>query len=81
MWENVLWSDETNVKLIYVCLAQIQHCTSSEEHHTHSEARWEQHHALGLFLFSWNWGLSQGGGNYEQFQIPVNVGTKPSAVF
>ncbi|KAI3353366.1 hypothetical protein L3Q82_019900, partial [Scortum barcoo] len=25
---------------------------------------------LGLFFFSWKWGLSQGGGNYEQFQIP-----------
>uniref|UniRef100_A0AAR2JMY3 Transposase Tc1-like domain-containing protein n=1 Tax=Pygocentrus nattereri TaxID=42514 RepID=A0AAR2JMY3_PYGNA len=34
---------------------------------------------FGLFFFSWNWGLSQGGRNYEQFQIPVSVGTKPLA--
>lgn len=60
-------------------LAQKQHCSSPKEHHTYSEAWWWQHRALGLFFFSWNWGLSQGGGNYEQFQIPVSVGTKPLA--
>uniref|UniRef100_A0A3B4T553 Uncharacterized protein n=1 Tax=Seriola dumerili TaxID=41447 RepID=A0A3B4T553_SERDU len=38
---------------------------------------WQQH-ALGLFFFSWNWGLNQGGGNDEQFQIKVC--TKPLGV-
>lgn len=38
-----------------------------------------KHHALGLFCFTWKWGLSQGGRNYEQFQISVSVGTKPLA--
>lgn len=33
-------------------------------------------HALGLFFVSWNWGLSQSGGNSERFQIPVTVSTK-----
>lgn len=62
--------------LARVCLLQKQHWTSPKEHH--SEAWWWQHHALGLVFFSWGWGLSQGGGNYEQSQIPVNVGTKPT---
>uniref|UniRef100_A0A803J782 RBR-type E3 ubiquitin transferase n=1 Tax=Xenopus tropicalis TaxID=8364 RepID=A0A803J782_XENTR len=63
MWEKVLWSDETMVELFghnskKICLAQKQYCTSPKEHHTHSEAWWWQHLALGLFFFSWNWGLS-----------------------
>ena len=74
MWENVLWSDETKVELFghnskrYVWRKN-NTAHSPKEHHTHSEAWWWQHHALGLFYFSWNRGLSQGGGNYEQFQI------------
>ncbi len=55
-----------------------QHSALPKEHYTHSETWWWQHHTSGLFFFSWNWGLSQGWGNYEQFQIPVNTGTKPS---
>lgn len=36
--------------------------------------------ALEIIFFSWNWGLNQGGGNYEQFQILVSVGTKPLTI-
>lgn len=33
----------------------------------------------GCFSFNWNWGFCQSLGNYEQFQIPVHFGPKPSA--
>ena len=35
------------------------HGTTPKCNHVYREAWWWQHHALGLFLFSWNWGLSQ----------------------
>uniref|UniRef100_A0AAY5K1L0 Transposase Tc1-like domain-containing protein n=1 Tax=Esox lucius TaxID=8010 RepID=A0AAY5K1L0_ESOLU len=71
-WENVLWSDETKVEVF-------GHNSKRYVWHKNNTAPKEQpkntiptvkHHALGLFFFSWNRGLSQGGGNYERFQIP-----------
>lgn len=41
-----------------------KNCTSPKEHYTHSKTWW-QHHALGLHIFSQNWGFYQGGGNHE----------------
>lgn len=33
-----------------------------------------------LVFFSWNQGLSQGGGNYERLQTPVNSGEEQAYV-
>lgn len=54
VWVNVLLSKETKVELFGI---------SPPKQHTHSEAWWGQHDALGLFFFS----LSQGWRNSEQF--------------
>lgn len=43
--------------------------TKKKNQHTHFEAWWWQNYALGLVLFKWSSGFSQGGGTFQQFQI------------
>lgn len=68
-----------------VHLVQKQHFASQKEPYTHSEVWWWQYYALWLLSFCWNWGFSQGGGNYYQFQtLPARArqyGTKKIVTF
>lgn len=77
MWEFFLWSNETKIELYGHNSQTYIWGKNNTAHHQKntippvtcggSIMLW------GCFFFRWN----LGGGNYEHFQIPVSVGTKP----
>uniref|UniRef100_A0AAQ4PAV4 Tc1-like transposase DDE domain-containing protein n=1 Tax=Gasterosteus aculeatus aculeatus TaxID=481459 RepID=A0AAQ4PAV4_GASAC len=55
-----IWSDETKIELFGLngqasCLEETRHCSSPGQYHSYREARWWQHHAVGMFFSGRNW--------------------------
>lgn len=55
MWEKVLWSDETKIKIFGQNKKKKKMCGANfpclKTNHPHSEVQWWQHHAEGMHLF------------------------------
>ena len=59
---------------------QTQHSTSPKEHHPYCEVWWWQHHVMGMFLISRDWGTCQERRENGWSKIERNPGGKPAAL-
>ena len=79
MWQKVLWSDETKMEL-FGLNAQHYVCTSPKEHRPDCEAWGWQHHVMGMFLISRDWGTCQDRREDGWSKIQKNPRGKPAAL-
>jgi len=54
--------------------------TSHKEHHPNCEEWWWQHHIIGMFLISRDWGTYQDGRENGWSKIQKNLRGKPAAL-
>ena len=78
----VVWQNEDGTfwpKCKTLCLVQTQHSTSPKEHHPDCEAWWWQHHVIGLFLISRDWGTCQERRKWMEQNTEILEENLPSA--